>query len=171
MECMDSFPSEEKKMLNTVWKRQQMERLLLKIILPSGRWSHNPAERQGKISLATSVKGNPGKTNKLASFKWQMTAHDPELFIYDNMFAYLHPFILFMDGLTEFSDMFCQITLPTLVLLHCSKKGQKMCLSSWGILGINILKVIPTKFRPAFLFFYFLPFILILPSIESKMWE
>lgn len=100
-----------------------------------------------------------------------MTAHDPELFIYDNMFAYLHPFILFMDGLTEFSDMFCQITLPTLVLLHCSKQGQKMCLSSWGILGINILKVIPTKFRPAFLFFYFLPFILILPSIESKMRE
>lgn len=97
-----------------------------------------------------------------------MTAHDPELFIYDNMFAYLHPFILFMDGLTEFSDMFCQITLPTLVLLHCSKQGQKMCLSSWGILGINILKVIPTKFRPAFYFFIFCHLFLSSPAQKAK---
>jgi len=70
-----------------------------------------------------------------------------------------------MDGLAEFSDVFCQITFAALVLLHCFKVQTEICVSSWEILGIRIPKVMPGKLRPGFFF----PFILVLlTNTESK---
>lgn len=64
-----------------------------------------------------------------------------------------------MNGLTEFSNVFCQITLTSLVLLNSFKVRTEICLSSWEIAGVRIPKVMPAKLR-----LVFLPLVLVLLS-------
>lgn len=73
-----------------------MGRLFLKIILPNGHCSHNPAERRETNLFAASVKGNPGKTNKLGSFKYtnDCTRAQSYLYIITCLLRYFLPFYL-----------------------------------------------------------------------------
>lgn len=85
--------------------------------------------KKKKQLFAASVKGNPGKTSKLGSFKQTNDCTRAQSYLYANHVC-LVTSILFMDGLTEFSDVFCQIMFPTLVLLCCFKVQTEICLSS-----------------------------------------
>lgn len=108
------------------------------------------------------MKGNPGKTNKLGSFK---QANDCLKLFVHNSICLVTSSILFMDGLTEISDGFCQIIFPALVLLHCFKTWAEICLISWGIPGIRIPKVMTAKVMPCVLPL----FLVLLTNMESKM--